>query len=129
MLLNQLISCIPKKWNKSIKNAVNIPTMESNIIYLGSNEKLKIENINSKVFYKRFINERYTHPTNMYFWSKIFPELKNIEDKQWEIIFTLPDTILNEVKISMIQVISICCFPNFFSCIFFIPFICKAEHL
>ena len=55
------------------------------------------------MLYKILINERYTQPTSISFWSKTFPEMKNIEEKQWENMFTLPHNILNEVKIIMTQ--------------------------
>ena len=100
MKYNSLITAIPKKWTKLIKETENpyFEVIEKNSIKICKKIK-KLEQITCKEFYWQLISKKYVRPTALGKWEENY----YYANFNWNDIFILPYQIARETSLQSLQ--------------------------
>ena len=98
MNVNQILHCIPKEWKLEIKHSPSIE-IEENKIKLIDNNYYDIGKIETKQFYLLLMNKYQRKPTCILKWKDELPNIIQLNNEEWKIIFN------NTVYLSNIPII------------------------
>ena len=102
MKYNSLISAIPSKWKKCIRESKLVShtaPVDGEITLKFGNGNKNVLCIQCKDYYKEFVRIKYERPTALYKWEEMY----YYADFDWPILFKIPYKVVRETDIHSLQ--------------------------